>query len=156
MLEHITSLDSFAPPSDPLDAWAEAEHHAIMALCEATGHEYGVNAFVGELDDILNSFYFFNSQLDTGGSVMYAPQHPTFCLPYSAIGTFDSRRGIMRWGMSIIDALPLRKFGNVCELRVTNRGVGPVQMASYAMRGETAPTLCYRLRMDFDLVFAVR
>lgn len=156
MLEEIREMHTFAPPSDPQNAWAEAERLAMAALCEATGMEFGTSAFLGELDDILNSFYFVNEQLNIGGEVLYAPEHPTLCLPYSATGTFDSRDGVLRWAMSIINALPLRRFGNVCEFRMTRTGIGPVQMASYAFRGETAVRPCYRLRLDFDLVFRVR
>lgn len=145
------------PPSNPLDAWTEAEKTAFQILCEATGHTEGTSAFIGEKSDVLNSFCFYNDVTQYGGEVFYARRPSTFVLPYSAVGTFGSRAGIQRWAMAVMNALPVCGVGNVAHFRLASDGIGSIKLEPQGLfAGENEPRPCYTLTLSFDLVILVR
>ena len=141
--------------ADELDAWTEAEQTAMRILLEATGFELGRNAFLGEIDDIMNSFCLVSDAVQTGGEVLYSPRTAGLCIPYTATGMFDSRRGAQRFVMSVVRALPVRGVGNVDQLRLSNTGIGALNLELVEVRNEPNPRLAYRVSLNFDLVFRI-
>lgn len=143
------------PPSDELDAWTEAENAAMRIMCEATGHTLGQNAFIGEIDDIMNSFWITNETTQMGGEVFYAPKQPALPIPYQASAMFDSRRGIQRFVMALVRALPVRGDGCLDQLRFSANGIGPIKLELVEVRGETKPRLAFIVDLHFDVVVRV-
>ena len=145
-----------APAVDELDAWTEAENAMLGYLCEATGHEVGRNAFLGQMDVVCNSFCVYNLPVSKGGRVFYAPGQPSFVIPYRATATFDNRRDLQRWMMKVVRALPLLNRGCIAQLRLDEQAFGTLRTAMLQFLGEDAERLAYQLDANFDLVVRVK
>lgn len=155
MTASINSASNLKNPSSKFDAWEEAERIAMRILCEATGSSLGVNAFIGEIDDVCNSFFFVNDVVQYGGEAFYPETTTNFALPYKAVGIFDSRRAIQRWAMKIRLALPVTNVGNVPMFRLSNIGFGAIQMQDFLFRNEQVERPAYTMPVNFDLVVHV-
>ena len=143
-------------PESALDAWTNAEAAAFCALCHATGMEAGARAFLGEVTDFCNAFYFTNDTIQTGGEAFYTVRAATsFVLPYYAVGIFDSRRAAQRWAMAVVCALPLVDAGNAALFRCANDAIGSLSLEELVFRGESSPKPAYTLKLSFDLVVKI-
>ena len=145
-----------SPAMDELDAWTEAENAALDYLCEVTGHKVGVNAFLGQMDVVCNSFCLYNQPVSKGGRVFYAPSQPSFVLPYRATATFDNRRDLQRWMMKVVRGLPLLNRGSIAQLRLDEQAFGTLRTVSLLFLGESEERLAYQLDANFDLVVRVK
>ena len=137
-------------------AWYEAEQRAFEKLVEAAGSEYGRDAYLGRIPNIVNAWYFESKPVtDIGESVLLARDLPTLGVPYRAEGIFLKREDCQAWAMRVIKGLPLIKDNdsNIALFRVNALGQvtygDKVQLAN-----ERAPVDAWKMEIGFDLVFA--
>ena len=158
---NTTQQDTFptetARAVDPLDAWSDAEQAAFGYLCRVTDTQPEVAAFLGEIDGVMDSWYFANDVQNRGGEVNFAPApHPTFVLPYVLVGTFSSRRALQRFVMKVFQACPVRPGGALECLRLSEDGIGAIRLGSKVFFNETEPRAFWQVTLTFDLVVRVK
>ena len=145
-----------SPADDRLDAWTDAERAAFEYLCSVTGTQPDVSAFLGEIDGVMDSWYFVNDVQNRGGQVNFAPApHPTFVLPYVLVATFSSRRALQRFVMRVFQSCPVRPGGNLDCLRLSEDGIGAIQLGSKVFYNETEPRAFWQVTLSFDMVVMV-
>ena len=158
---NTTQQDTFptetARAVDPLDAWSDAEQSAFGYLCRVTDTQPEVAAFLGEIDGVMDSWYFANDVQNRGGEVNFAPApHPTFVLPYVLVATFSSRRALQRFVMKVFQACPVRPGGALECLRLSEDGIGAIRLGSKVFFNETEPRAFWQVTLTFDLVVRVK
>lgn len=152
----MTLTSEPSPAADRLDAWSDAERAAFEYLCSVTGTQPDVSAFLGEIDGVMDSWYFVNDVQNRGGQVNFAPApHSTFVLPYVLVATFSSRRALQRFVMAVFQACPVRSVGNLDCLRLAEDGIGAIQLGSKIFYNESDPRAYWQVTLSFDMVIRV-
>lgn len=132
--------------------WAAAERTIFEKIRVATGGTEGKTAFIGIPPPYGNSWSF---KIGGGGDA-----RNTFCGPITELmmdadisGTFLERSKAQEFALKVLQALPIKRVGNVQLFELRSGGMPDPKADFITMKNEKEPRLVWVCPIGFTIVF---